>query len=134
MVYSAVLGLICRRSGYGGGVSNLVCGRGGGLLLGGGCGSFSSVESVSGGRMLPWLMLPQASEDGSMVYKFFSLAEKRVLSFNWSHGAENCSGFDPNDKGVQLVGSTNGWLGLVNNRTNQMDLINPLTRRHFTAL
>ncbi|KAI3450879.1 hypothetical protein Pfo_007544 [Paulownia fortunei] len=82
-------------------------------------------------RISPWLMLPRAFEGGNMVYKFYSLAENKVLSVNkrGDGGGEEESEL-PNDD-AKLVGSSHGWLALFNERSCDLFLSNPLTRRHI---
>ncbi|KAL6525839.1 hypothetical protein OROMI_030234 [Orobanche minor] len=68
--------------------------------------------------MSPWLMLAPVDEG----YKFYSLAEKKVLSINKS---------ESESESTEFVGSSHGWIALFDRRTNDLFLSNPLTRRNI---
>ncbi|KAL1565598.1 hypothetical protein AAHA92_07794 [Salvia divinorum] len=78
-----------------------------------------------------WLMLPPTFDRrrGGMVYNFYSPAEQEVVLIN-KYGP----GPDPPelpDDNAQVVGSSHGWLALMNRRNNELFLSNPITRRHI---
>lgn len=111
----------------------LICRQGtAGMLRRGGGGSFnvrrmmSTINSTS-----PWLMLPPTSDRsrGGMVYNFYSLADDEVVLVDKYGG-----GADPveaPDDDARVVGSSHGWLALMNRRNNDLFLSNPLSRRHI---
>ncbi|GFP93442.1 hypothetical protein PHJA_001488600 [Phtheirospermum japonicum] len=70
-------------------------------------------------------MLPPAFESGALSYKFYSLAENRVISLS---GGES-SNLVPNED-LRFKGSSHGWLALYNPRNLDLFLYNPLSRRH----
>ncbi|KAL3624544.1 hypothetical protein CASFOL_031212 [Castilleja foliolosa] len=74
----------------------------------------------------PWLMLPPVfSPGGDMVYKFYNISEDKEESF--PRNSEEI--FDDDAK---FVGSSHGWLALLNHRNNNhLYLYNPITRRHI---
>ncbi|KAI3452249.1 hypothetical protein Pfo_008914 [Paulownia fortunei] len=81
-------------------------------------------------RISPWLMLPPAFEEGgNMVYKFYSLADNKVLSLNKRGGGEE--ELELPDDDAELLGSSHGWLALFNRRNCDLFLSNPLSRRHI---
>ncbi|KAI3466884.1 hypothetical protein Pfo_023547 [Paulownia fortunei] len=106
----------------------------------GGCGARISTMSVSDesvfcpsslpSRISPWLMLPPAFEGGNMVYKFYSLADKKVLSLN-KRGGGGEEELDLPDDDAKFVGSSHGWLALFNRRNCDLFLCNPLSRRQI---
>ncbi|KAH6765776.1 hypothetical protein C2S52_016759 [Perilla frutescens var. hirtella] len=84
-----------------------------------------SSAATNPSKTSPWLMLPPAYEKrgGGMAYRFYSLADNEVLSFEKSDGVES-----PDDD-ARVVGSSHGWLALLNRRNNDLFLSNPLSRR-----
>ncbi|XP_012835108.1 PREDICTED: uncharacterized protein LOC105955851 [Erythranthe guttata] len=74
----------------------------------------------------PWLMLPPQFVAGDMIYKFYSLADEKVLSFNKRRGG---GGGGPDDN-AYLVGSSHGWLIYVNRSDKNMFLTYPISGRH----
>ncbi|XP_042059613.1 uncharacterized protein LOC121804138 [Salvia splendens] len=79
----------------------------------------------------PWLMLPPTFDRrrGGMVYNFYSLADEEVVLINkYGPGPEPPEIPDDN---ARVVGSSHGWLALMNNRNNELFLSNPITRRHI---
>ncbi|KAG8384866.1 hypothetical protein BUALT_Bualt04G0162900 [Buddleja alternifolia] len=86
-------------------------------------------------RISPWLMLPPAVEgtENNMVYKFYSLAEDKIISLNKRRGGEEEAAnieLGPGDES-ELKGSSHGWLALFNPRNCDLFLSNPLSRRHI---
>ncbi|KAL7093491.1 hypothetical protein ACP275_11G043400 [Erythranthe tilingii] len=81
--------------------------------------------SSSPSKISPWLMLPPAVDagGGDVVHKFFSLSENRVLSLA---GEKK---FDFSVEDYKLVGSSHGWLAVLDRRSNDLFLTNPLSRR-----
>ncbi|KAL6575764.1 hypothetical protein OROHE_000745 [Orobanche hederae] len=69
----------------------------------------------------PWLILPP--EETS--YKFYSVAEDRVLSLKKKDGAAA----PPHD--ALLVGSSHGWLALWDEESNRVFLSNPISGCHL---
>ncbi|KAL3655014.1 hypothetical protein CASFOL_000800 [Castilleja foliolosa] len=84
----------------------------------------TGVNSSPSSRIIsPWLMLPQQG-GGDMVYKFYNLSEKKEESFPRNSEVELTD--------AKLVGSSQGWLALFNQRNNNhLFLYNPMTRRHI---
>lgn len=81
----------------------------------------------------PWLMLPPAFGGGDMIYKFYSLADKQVLSFNKSKMSGNSKAKkddDMPDHDADFVGSSHGWLIFFNRFDKKMFLGDPFSRRH----
>ncbi|KAL7135507.1 hypothetical protein ABFS83_11G101900 [Erythranthe nasuta] len=103
------------------GVSNWICRR------------RMSTLSVSDGssrstKVLPWLMLPPAVEGGQVTHNFYSLGESRVLSIRG--GGDGLKlGFNIDD--TKFVGSSKGWLALLNKTNDDLLLTNPLSQRHL---
>ncbi|KAH6766902.1 hypothetical protein C2S52_017885 [Perilla frutescens var. hirtella] len=92
----------------------------------------------SGGRMMssiskrvsPWLMLPPSLDDtGNVEYKFHRLGSKieEVYKKKDSGGG----GFPLNGHGIQVAGSSHGWLALYNQVNHDVFLVNPITSRHI---
>ncbi|CAA0828326.1 Unknown protein [Striga hermonthica] len=71
----------------------------------------------------PCLMLPHVFEAGAMNYKFYSLAENKVLTL----ATEFPAGTDM----MVLRGSSHGWLALLNPHTFDLFLYNPISRRRI---
>ncbi|KAG8384932.1 hypothetical protein BUALT_Bualt04G0169600 [Buddleja alternifolia] len=99
-----------------------------------------------GGRMMssvatstsipPWLMLPPSvvvednnKNNKNMVYKFYSLADDKIISLN-KRGGEAIEIESPDDES-ELKGSSHGWLALFDPRNCDLFLSNPLSRRHI---
>ncbi|KAI3467501.1 hypothetical protein Pfo_024164 [Paulownia fortunei] len=125
----------------------------------GGCGARMSTMSISDESVLcpsslpskisPWLMLPPAFEQGgNLVYKFYSLAENKVLSLSKRGGGKRGDDaklagpshdwlvalfekLESPEDDARLVGSSHGWLALCNEKNNDLFLSNPLSRRHL---
>ncbi|KAG8376923.1 hypothetical protein BUALT_Bualt09G0114600 [Buddleja alternifolia] len=109
-------------------------------VINGGCGGRGAAPRmtsvVSNGTFksrisTPWLMLPPAFEgkgddDDNMVYKFYSLAENKVL--NLTRRNNKCVG-DHED--IEFVSSSHGWLTLFNTRNCDLFLRNPLSGRRI---
>ncbi|GER54704.1 hypothetical protein STAS_32323 [Striga asiatica] len=75
----------------------------------------------------PWLMLPPVFEGGTnaartMRYKFYSLSEDRVVS--------TAAKKDFMGDVMDIVGSSHGWLSLLNPNTLDMFLYNPISGCH----
>ncbi|GER41733.1 hypothetical protein STAS_18469 [Striga asiatica] len=73
----------------------------------------------------PWLMLPPVFEGGPnsgppMSYKLYSLSEDRVLSVGAKDGDR-----------MDVVGSSHGWLALLDPNTRDLFLYNPISGRHI---
>ncbi|KAL8037220.1 hypothetical protein ABFX02_11G025600 [Erythranthe guttata] len=92
-----------------------------------------STLSVSDGSyrstkvLLPWLMLPPAVEGGQVTHNFYSLGESRVLSLRGGDGLK--LGFSIYD--TKFVGSSKGWLALLDKTSNDLFLTNPVSQRHL---
>ncbi|XP_042059757.1 uncharacterized protein LOC121804337 [Salvia splendens] len=103
----------------------------GARLYGRGRGRRMMSTSTSTNPPNPWLMLPPTFDRrrGGMVYNFYSLADQEVVLINkYGPGAEPPEIPDDN---ARVVGSSHGWLALMNNRNNELFLSNPITRRHI---
>ncbi|KAL6585310.1 hypothetical protein OROMI_004599 [Orobanche minor] len=71
---------------------------------------------------MPWLtLLPEETS-----YKFYSVAEDRVLSLQKEHGTVAAPRHD-----ALLVGSSHGWLALFEEESNRVFLSNPISGRHI---
>ncbi|KAL3647782.1 hypothetical protein CASFOL_008750 [Castilleja foliolosa] len=72
----------------------------------------------------PCLMLPPTFDEGSddMVYNMYNIAQNKVLKFN------NKKLIPEED--TRIVGSSHGWLALLDERNGDLILTNPITRRH----
>ncbi|KAL3624545.1 hypothetical protein CASFOL_031213 [Castilleja foliolosa] len=91
----------------------------------------TGVNSTPSSRIMsPWLMLPPvSSENGDMVYKFYNHSEDKEESFPRNSEEEISDGDD-----AKFVGSSHGWLALLNHRSNNNNhlfLYNPITRRQI---
>ncbi|XP_047949309.1 uncharacterized protein LOC125195163 [Salvia hispanica] len=79
----------------------------------------------------PWLMLPPTFDRrrGGMVYNFYRLADEEVVVIKkYGQGPEPPEIPDDN---ARVVGSSHGWLALMNDRNDELFLSNPITRRHI---
>ncbi|CAA0827530.1 Unknown protein [Striga hermonthica] len=79
----------------------------------------------------PWLMLPPVLESDSTTtaaYKFYSLAEKRVVTLTCEGAAREVT---VSGDVMHFRGSSHGWVALWNPRTHDMLLYNPISRRHI---
>ncbi|GER49245.1 hypothetical protein STAS_26471 [Striga asiatica] len=96
------------------------------------CSSSSSSSSYSPPKSSsfsssPWLMLPHLFEAGpttTMKYKFYSLAENKVVTVATEFPA---AGSDL----MVLRGSSHGWLALLNPRNFDLFLYNPISHRRI---
>ncbi|KAL3647781.1 hypothetical protein CASFOL_008749 [Castilleja foliolosa] len=72
----------------------------------------------------PCLMLPPTFDDGSddMVYNMYDLAQNKVLKFNNKKLLPQ--------ENTRFVGSSHGWLALMDERNNNFIITNPVTRRY----
>ncbi|GER38011.1 hypothetical protein STAS_14458 [Striga asiatica] len=80
----------------------------------------------------PWLMLPPVLESDSTTtaaYKFYSLAENRVVTLTCEGAAREVTG---SGDVMHFRGSSHGWVALWNPRTHDLFLYNPISRRHIT--
>ncbi|KAH6774635.1 hypothetical protein C2S51_013039 [Perilla frutescens var. frutescens] len=75
----------------------------------------------------PWLMLPPVSECGNSICKFYSPAEKEVVSFRHEEGIE----FPDDNNGIKFVGSSHGWVVSFDSRAGDMFLFNPVSGRRI---
>ncbi|GFP80743.1 uncharacterized protein at3g06530 [Phtheirospermum japonicum] len=82
----------------------------------------------------PWLMQPPDFNKGGggMFYNFYNLADEKRESFPKTKRTESESEFEelPDDDS-KFVGSSHGWLALLNPRNNNLFLSNPITGRHI---
>ena len=78
----------------------------------------------------PWLMLAPTFDRrcGGMVYNFYSLADEEVVLIN-KYGLG--PGAEIPDDNARVVGSSHGWLAVMNYRNDELFLSNPITRRHI---
>ncbi|KAL3647777.1 hypothetical protein CASFOL_008745 [Castilleja foliolosa] len=72
----------------------------------------------------PCLMLPPTFNDGSddIVYNMYNIALNKLLKFNNKKLLP--------EEYTRFVGSSHGWLALMDERNNNFILTNPVTRRH----
>ncbi|KAL3647779.1 hypothetical protein CASFOL_008747 [Castilleja foliolosa] len=72
----------------------------------------------------PCLMLPPTFNDGSdeMVYNMYNLAQNKLLKFNNKKLIP--------EENTRFVGSSHGWLALLDERNRGLILTNPITRCH----
>ncbi|GER56382.1 hypothetical protein STAS_34111 [Striga asiatica] len=75
--------------------------------------NWSSVKS-------PWLMLPPSVECGNVLYyNFYNLAESRIERIR--------STLEGDDDDAKFVGSSHGWIAVLNRRNHGLFLWNPMT-------
>lgn len=102
----------------------------------------------------PWLMLPPAFGGNDMIYKFYSLAENEVVSFNKTKDGDRKeiiykyfrktyggpkSELEPEtedmpDHDADVVGSSRGWLAFFNRSDMNMFLTDPVSRYNIKLL
>ncbi|KAL6498599.1 hypothetical protein OROHE_026540 [Orobanche hederae] len=93
----------------------------------------SSSPSKISKNSSPWLMLPPpppASEGGVMSFKFYSLAENKVLTLTGSEEKELTTKLR-RDRRFRFRGSSLGWIALLNPHNLDLFLYNPISRRHI---
>ncbi|KAG8377195.1 hypothetical protein BUALT_Bualt08G0002900 [Buddleja alternifolia] len=73
----------------------------------------------------PWLMLPFENKNNTTVFKFYSLAQNKVVNFS-STSKRLSQGH------IELVSSSLGWLTLFNWSNCDLFLFNPLSGRLIT--
>ena len=92
----------------------------------------SAAATFQYGRVInPWLMLPPTFDrrHGGMAYNFYIPADSSVVRIN-KYGPGRDPPWVPDDNAT-VVGSSHGWLALMNRRNNEVFLSNPITRRHI---
>ncbi|KAL3647751.1 hypothetical protein CASFOL_008719 [Castilleja foliolosa] len=88
-------------------------------------GRMMSTTTVSGlNNPSPCLILPPTFDDGSddMIYNMYNIAQNKVLKFNNKKLLP--------EEVTRIVGSSHGWLALLDERNHDLILTNPITRRH----
>ncbi|GER36364.1 hypothetical protein STAS_12699 [Striga asiatica] len=67
----------------------------------------------------PWLMLPPSVKCGNMLYNFYNLAESKI--------ERRRSTLEGEDIDAKFVGSSHGWIVVLNRRNHGLLLWNPIT-------
>ncbi|GER35754.1 hypothetical protein STAS_12055 [Striga asiatica] len=81
----------------------------------------------------PWLMLPPAFDvdatgAATRSYKFYSLAENKIVTLSTAKSSEERELTNPL---MHFRGSSHGWVALYDRRSEDVFLYNPITRRHI---
>ncbi|KAL3629308.1 hypothetical protein CASFOL_026530 [Castilleja foliolosa] len=82
----------------------------------------TAIKAVLNRDSPPWLMLPPEIEAGTTSYKFYSLADDKVLT--------RCLSDEIRNLRLTCRGSSHGWLALLSQHDG-IFLYNPISRRHI---